>query len=63
MKIDELARLVRQMRDAQRTYFRERSPQSLSFAKELERRIDRAVSDVLDKQAKLFGVDSETGAE
>ena len=55
MKLDELAQLVLQMRNAQRTYFRERSPQALSVSKELERRIDRVVADVLDKQPKLFG--------
>lgn len=55
MNITELATLVRQMRDAQRTYFRERSPQALNTSKELERRVDRAVADVLDKQQKLFG--------
>lgn len=55
MNITELAELVRQMRDAQRTYFRERSPQALSVSKELERCVDRAVDDVLDKQPKLFG--------
>ncbi len=60
MKLDELALLVRQMRDAQRTYFRERSPQALSTSKELERRIDRVVADVLDKQPKLFSQENGT---
>lgn len=50
----ELAELVRQMREAQRLYFRERSPQALSVAKELERRVDRAVDEVLNEQPKLF---------
>lgn len=54
MKVHELAELVRQMRDAQKSYFRERSPQWLSQSKELERRVDRAVSDVLDRQGTLF---------
>ena len=54
MKLDELAELVRQMRDAQSNYFRERSPQWLSTARELERRVDRAVVDILDSQKKLF---------
>lgn len=53
-RLDELATLVRQMRDAQKTYFRERSPQALNYSKELERRVDKAVSDVLDKQVELF---------
>lgn len=54
MSIDDLAQLVRDMRQAQCTYFRDRSPQALSRSKELERRVDRAVSEVLDKQPKLF---------
>lgn len=54
MKVEQLAELVRQMRDAQRNYFSERSPQWLSTAKELERRVDAAVKEVLDSQMKLF---------
>jgi len=54
MKIEEFAELVRQMRDAQKSYFKERSPQWLSTAKELERRVDSAVKNVLDAQKKLF---------
>ena len=55
MTATDLAELVRQMRTAQKTYFRERSPQCLSVSKELERRVDKAVSDVLEKQGRLFG--------
>jgi arsenate reductase-like glutaredoxin family protein len=57
MTLDELAALVRQMRQAQNEYFRERSPQYLNLSKELERRVDRAVADILDKQGTLFGKD------
>ena len=54
MKLRELAELVRQMRDAQRQYFSERSPQVLSKAKELERRVDSEVKYIMDGQKKLF---------
>ena len=62
MKLKELAELVKQMRDAQNTYFKEKSrrwstevdPQWLSTAKELERRVDSAVKNILDGQKKLF---------
>ena len=54
MKVDELAELVRQMRDAQKKYFKEREPLALSMARELERRVDKAVTDTLDQQGKLF---------
>lgn len=53
-KIDELAALVQQMRTAQNDYFRERSPQYLSRSKELERRVDKTVAEVLNKQGNLF---------
>jgi len=54
MKTEDLAVLVREMRDAQKAYFKERSPQQLSVSKELERRVDKVVADILDKQTKMF---------
>ena len=60
MKLKELAELVKQMRQAQRQYFKERSPQWLSQARELERRVDKAIADIQDKQKKLFD-DGEGG--
>jgi phosphate uptake regulator len=54
VKIKELAQLVKQMREAQRQYFKERSPQWLSTAKELERRVDKEVMQILDSQKELF---------
>ena len=53
-KATELATLVKQMRESQKAYFRERSPQWLSTAKELERRVDKMLADILDDQQQLF---------
>lgn len=54
MNLEGYAALIRQMRQAQNDYFRERSPQLLSRAKELERRVDDVTAEVLDKQGTLF---------
>jgi hypothetical protein len=42
------------MRDAQKSFFRDRSQQWLSKSKELERRVDKEVADILESQGKLF---------
>lgn len=47
----ELARLVKRCREHQRRYFRERTPQLLAECRDLERRVDRAVAEVLDPPA------------
>jgi hypothetical protein len=49
----DLARLVADMRRAQREYFRTRSSAALEASKALERRVDRAVEDCL-RQPSLF---------
>lgn len=49
-----LAELARDIRNAQKTYFRDRTPQLLSVSKELERRLDQAVERILDQQKELF---------
>jgi hypothetical protein len=51
---DELAKMVAEMRLAQRTYFRVRTPEALEHSKELERRVDLAVKAILEKQQSLF---------
>ena len=48
-----LAKLVADMRNAQREYFRTKSSAALGMSKALERRVDRAVEDVL-RQPSLF---------
>jgi hypothetical protein len=42
-KLEELVRLMRQLRDAQKTYFSRRDRDSLIAAKELERMVDDAL--------------------
>ena len=48
MNTAELARLARDMRAAQRAYFRSRTPAALELSKALERQLDAAVARVLE---------------
>jgi hypothetical protein len=48
MTLQQLARLAREMREAQRIYFRSRTPEALERSKSLERRLDVAVKEILD---------------
>jgi hypothetical protein len=50
MTTTELAELAKRMRDKQKEYFRTRKPDVLEESKELERRFDAVVSQVLDPQ-------------
>lgn len=43
----ELARLVQQVRDAQRSYFKTRAPAALTESKRLEGELDRTVRAIL----------------
>jgi hypothetical protein len=43
----ELARLVTEMRDAQKKYFRDRGQGDLEASKRLEREVDRAAKEIL----------------
>ncbi len=52
----ELAHLVLEMRKAQKHYFRTRGQGDLEFSKQLEKRLDRAVEEII-RQPTLF--DSE----
>ena len=54
MTTEDLARLVNEMRTAQREFFRTRSDSALNDAKAAEAKVDKAVNDVLSKQQKLF---------
>ena len=45
--------LVKEMRDQQKKYFRDRSNHSLSLSKELERRVDREIESLRDTQKEL----------
>ncbi len=57
MSIPELLDLVRQMRSAQREYFRGRTPTALHAAKALEARVDAGLEMIAggSPQADLFG--------
>lgn len=48
MTLIELARKVREMRDAQKTYFRDRTPATLGPAKEQERQVDALCKEILE---------------
>lgn len=47
MTVRELAELVRAMREAQRTYFKTRTPESLKASMTLERELDAATAEIL----------------
>ena len=46
-KLMEFAQLTKDMRSAQKHYFRTRSNDALETSKALERRVDRAVEEIL----------------
>ena len=54
--VEELARLVNEMRTAQKEYFRTRSGSALENSKRLERKVDEAVGEVLrpERQGSMF---------
>ncbi len=55
MTIEELARIVRSMRNAQSVYFRHKGAQDLNNARDWERRVDLAVKEILSPPApRLF---------
>ena len=47
MTATDLAKLAKNTRDAQKTYFRTRSTEDLRISKDWERRLDKAVAMVL----------------
>jgi hypothetical protein len=56
LKFEEFIRLVSEMRDAQRAWFRDGKHWDLTRSKQLERAVDRALAELTtdDKQARLF---------
>lgn len=52
--LERLAKLVVEMRDAQKRYFRHREPDVLERSKDLEKKVDEICRSVLDTQGKLF---------
>lgn len=61
MTTNDLAYLVKRMRDAQKNYFRTRAPEVLGESKKLEREVDAAVKGVLEPPAPTL-FDDEDGA-
>lgn len=54
MNIEEFAKLVKEMRDAQKTYFKTRDSKVLSESKRLEKEVDKAVDLLLNICRPLF---------
>ena len=52
--LEKFAEEVRQMRYQQRRYFAYRRPEVLERSKELERRVDKIVEEILDVNPQLF---------
>jgi hypothetical protein len=50
----EFIELVREMRNAQRAYFRTRSKDALNRSKELERKVDNYLQSINNTQQTLF---------
>lgn len=53
-KVVQLAKLGRQLRQAQKDYFLTRTTVALEESKRLERQFDRACDEAIDQQGKLF---------
>jgi hypothetical protein len=54
MRTDEFVSLVKDMRQAQKTYFKTRRLDDLAASKKLEAAVDKAVQEVEDGQQSLF---------
>ena len=61
MTLEDLARLVREMRGHQRAYFRTGSQSSLELARDREKAVDAAVAEILDPQPSLFPTEKVAG--
>lgn len=54
LTFEEFVRLVADMRHQQRRYFALRRPDILALAKDLERKVDKAVARLTESQLSLF---------
>ena len=54
MTLNEFAKLVSELRNAQREFFRTKNPAALDQSKRLEREVDRRCAEILDGQGQLF---------
>ena len=50
----EFIELVREMRNAQKEYFKKRTKDALNRSKELERKVDAELQSINNTQQKLF---------
>lgn len=57
MTPDEIVKLAKEMRDAQKSYFKTRSSGDLDKSKRLERQLDKAIDEYINPnpQIDLFG--------
>jgi Na+/phosphate symporter len=54
LNVMKLIELVREMRAAQKEYFKKRSKDVLNRSKELERKVDNYIQSIINTQQKLF---------
>ncbi|MDY6418902.1 MAG: hypothetical protein SPK76_08090 [Bacteroidales bacterium] len=55
MNTEEFVKLVADMRNAQKAYFKSRRYDDLERARSLERSVDKAIKDIEEGQQSLFG--------
>ena len=63
MTLADFMKLVREMRAAQKSYFKNRGYDAQSAAMKLERDVDKVMADHDGGQGKLFGVDTQRQPE
>lgn len=54
MKTEQFVNLVKEMREAQKTFFKLRHYPQLIKAQDLERRVDKAIKEIESSQQSLF---------
>lgn len=59
MNVSEFTRTVKEMRDAQKSYFKDRLRSDLIRSKELEAKVDKALKDGLDEPTLVTTVIAE----
>lgn len=59
MNVSEFTRVVKEMRDAQKAYFKNRLREDLVRSKELERRVDQAISEGIVFDLDIVQVETE----
>lgn len=60
MTLEELAVMIRSMRESQRRFLLDRKQQDWESARQLERRVDQAVREILDAAAGATGATGES---